>query len=101
MGFLFFRWGGFTFKWRVPHGGASVLVGGFSKKIIRCGVPPPGMIISDNGGEFNNSLFTNMAEMFNINIKLTAAESPWSNDIIEQHNTILAKVKFKKIDENT
>ena len=85
----------------MPHGGASVLVGGFSKKIIRCGVPPPGMIISDNGGEFNNSLFTNMAEMFNINIKLTAAESPWSNDIIEQHNTILAKVKFKKIDENT
>ena len=37
------------------------------------------MIISDNGGEFNNSLFTSMAEMFNINGKLTAAESPWSN----------------------
>ena len=42
-----------------------------------------------------------MAEMFNINIKLTAAESSWSNDILEQHNTILAKVKFKKTDENT
>ena len=58
-------------------------------------MPPPGMIISDNGGDFNNSLFTNMAEMFNM--KSTAAESPWSNDIVEQHNAILAKVKFKKL----
>ena len=49
------------------------------------------MIISDNGGEFNNTLFTNMAELFNINVKPTAAESPWSNGMVERHNAILAK----------
>ena len=31
----------------------------------------PGMIISDSGGEFNNRLFTNMVEVFNINVKST------------------------------
>ena len=51
----------------------------------------PEMIISDNGGEFNNTLFTNMAELFNINVKPTAAESPWSNGMVERHNAILAK----------
>ena len=51
----------------------------------------PGMIISDNGDEFNNTLFTNMAELFNINVKPTAAESPWSNGMVERHNAILAK----------
>ena len=35
-GVFFFRWEGFIFKW-----GASVLVGGFSKKIIRWGWVPP------------------------------------------------------------
>ena len=48
----------------------------------------PGMIISDNGGEFNSTLFTNMAEL---NVKPTAAESPWSNGMVERHNAILAK----------
>ena len=51
----------------------------------------PCMIIPDNGGEFNNNLFTNMAEMFNIRVKPTPAESPWSNGIVERHNAILAK----------
>ena len=30
----------------------------------------PGTRISDNGGEFNNTLFADMAEQFNINVKL-------------------------------
>ena len=51
------------------------------------------MLISDNASEFDNSLFANMAEMFNINIKPTAAESPWSNGMVERHNAILAKTK--------
>ena len=57
----------------------------------------PSMIISDNGGEFNNSLFTNMAEMFNINAKPTAVESPWPNGTVERHNAVLAKTIEKLI----
>ena len=60
----------------------------------------PGMLISDNASEFNNSLFANMAEMFNINIKPTAAESPWSNGMVEWHNAILAKTVEKLILEH-
>ena len=32
----------------------------------------------DNVGEFNNSEFISFCENFNLNIKMTAAESPWS-----------------------
>ena len=52
--------------------------------------------MSDNGGEFNYSLLLNMAEQFII-LKTTAAESPWSNDMVERRNTILAKTIEKLI----
>ena len=38
-------------------------------------------------GEFNNDVFRGMVEQLNINIKTTAAESPWYNGI-EKHNGI-------------
>ena len=56
----------------------------------------PGVILSDNGGEFNNSLFLNMGEQFNITLKITA-ESSWSNSMVERHNGILAKTIEKLI----
>ena len=50
----------------------------------------PGVILSDNGGEFNNSLFLNMTEQFNtITLETTAAESPWSNGMVKRHNGYL------------
>ena len=100
-GCFMFQWGfcfsdgGASFSGECPVEGHQFCGWIFKKNHKVGGVPPPGMIISDNGGDFNNSLFTNMAEMFNM--KSTAAESPWSNDIVEQHNAILAKVKFKKL----
>ena len=59
------------------------------------------MITSDNGGQFNNRLFTQMVEMFNVNVKPTAAESTWSNGMVERHNAILAKTIEKLILEHT
>ena len=47
------------------------------------------MILSDNGAEFNNSLFLNMAEQFTL--KITVAEFSWSNGMVERHSGILAK----------
>ena len=44
----------------------------------------PGKILSDNGGEFNNGLFRELGEQFNIVIMSTPAESPWSNVIVER-----------------
>ena len=53
----------------------------------------------DNGGEFANEDMINMAERFGITIKTTAAESPWSNGLVERHNQILANMLNKVIDD--
>ena len=55
----------------------------------------PGKILSDNGGEFNNDLFHELGEQFNIVITSTPAESLWSNGIVERHNAVLGKMVHK------
>ena len=42
----------------------------------------PGMMLSDNGGEFSNDLFHVLGEQFNINVKIAPGESPWLNGIV-------------------
>ena len=49
----------------------------------------------DNGDEFNNSEFISFRENFKINIKATAAESPWPNDLVERHNGVLGNTVKK------
>ena len=48
----------------------------------------PKKFLSDNGGEFNNTLFRDMSELLGIDVMTTAAESPWS----ERHNAIIANM---------
>ena len=55
----------------------------------------PNLFLSDNGGEFNNDVFREMGEQLNINIETTAAESPWSNGIVEKHNGIIRNMVEK------
>lgn len=40
-----------------------------------------GFILTDNGREFNNQSFRDMAQNLNIVVRTTAAESPWSNGL--------------------
>ncbi len=54
-------------------------------KVFGC----PKYFLSDNGGEFVNHDFIDMAEKFNISLRTTAAESAWSNGLCERHNAIL------------
>ncbi|CAL4134799.1 unnamed protein product [Meganyctiphanes norvegica] len=49
----------------------------------------PRKILSDNGGEFNNVEMRALGESFNFTVLTTAAESPWSNGIVERLNGIL------------
>ena len=49
----------------------------------------PKRLQSDNGGEFNNAEVHDMCENFNIEVQTTAAESPWSNGLVERHNQTL------------
>ena len=60
----------------------------------------PDSFLSDNGGEFSNSKFREMCEKLNINVKTTAAESPWSNGMCERHNSVIADNITKIVAEN-
>ena len=60
----------------------------------------PEVILSDNGGEFCNESMIELAEKFNLNLKTTAAESPWSNGLVERHNQIMGEM-ITKTQEDT
>ena len=61
----------------------------------------PRKLYSDNGGEFSNDEVRDMCQNFNIEIKTTAAYSPWSNGLLERHNYTLTEILRKvKSDQN-
>ena len=51
---------------------------------------------SDNGGEFLNDELINFAAALNINIKMTSADAPWQNGVVERHHAS-ADIVFDKI----
>ena len=55
----------------------------------------PKYFLFDNGGEFINDEVEELCEKFNISIRTTAAESPWSNGLCERANDILADMVEK------
>jgi len=55
----------------------------------------PKTLMSDNGGEFANSLYTEVSQKLGINMVMPPAESPFSNGIVERHNKILFETMMK------
>lgn len=55
----------------------------------------PRRFMADNGGEFANFDFVEMCEQFNIEMQNSAAESPFSNGIVERHNKMLGEMTLK------
>ena len=51
---------------------------------------------SDNGGEFLNDEMLNFAAACDLNIKMSSAESPWQNGIVERHHAT-ADIVYEKI----
>ena len=49
----------------------------------------PSKFLFDNGGEFANERMKELGERMNIRLMHTAAESPWSNGLVERHNATL------------
>ena len=47
-----------------------------------------------NWGEFSNAEFLEMCEAMKIKVKVIAAESPFSNGLVEKHNLIMADGKI-------
>ena len=54
----------------------------------------------DNRGEFANKKFIEMCESMNIRFMLTAAESPFSNGLVERHNLILSEMLDKTLEDH-
>ena len=59
----------------------------------------PEKFLTDNGGEFANSKFIEMAGFLNVTVKSTAGESSWSNGLIERHNLALAEMLDKVLED--
>ena len=57
----------------------------------------PQSFLVDNGGEFATDEFITFCENLNIYIKTTAAESPWSNGLVERHNAVLGLTVEKTV----
>ena len=64
-----------------------------------CHFGSPRKFLTDNGGEFSNERFREMSEKLNIESTTTAAESPFSNGMVERHNLILAEAMIKVIED--
>ena len=59
----------------------------------------PKKVLSDNGGEFASEEFVDMCQNLNINFITTAAEAPWSNGLVENHNGVIGEAVFKILEE--
>ena len=64
-----------------------------------CVFGPPQRILSDNGGEFLNKDFIELCDKFDIKIKMTAAESPWGNGMVERHHKVLCNTLEMTLEE--
>ena len=76
---------------------ATVVKAIFSKWLSLFG--PPKKLLFDNGGEFQNPEMRQLGETFNIKLMATAAESPWSNGVVEKLNGVLARSVKKIVDD--
>ena len=55
----------------------------------------PNAVLSDNRGKFVSKEFIDFCENFNMKVKTTAAEAPWSNGICERLNAIITDIILK------
>lgn len=55
----------------------------------------PDKFLTDNGGEFCNEVFLEMASRLDVVCHVTPAESPTCNGIVERHNAILGNMVIK------
>ena len=72
-------------KKKIPR----LIIESIATEWIAAGFGPPKKFLVDNGGEFNNGEYRELAEQFNIEVCTTAAYSPWSNGICERNHYVV------------
>ena len=63
------------------------------------GLGAPVKFLCDNGGEFANNIFMDMCENMNIQVKHTAAYSPFSNGLCERNHAVIDEMIAKIMTE--
>ena len=67
---------------------------------VGAGLGAPEKFIADNGGEFANNEYRDMAENLNIHVINTAAQSPWQNGICERNHAVVDSCLEKILEDN-
>ncbi len=67
---------------------------------IGSGFGPPRKFLADNGGEFANSEYRDMAENLNIEVMNTASYSPWQNGLCERNHAVVDTCVSKILADN-
>ena len=85
----------------LPNKHPENVIKAFNRKWVRegPGIPSKG-VFADNGGEFRNSKMMEMAIKYGISLKLTAANSPWSNGKNERNHFSCDIVIDKLLEED-
>ena len=76
----------YSMSLRIPNKKAMTVVEGIMNYWIRIFGAPSKYFLTDNGGEFVNQELWELADKFNFRIETTAAESCWSNGLVERHH---------------
>ena len=83
----------------IPSKEPNVIINAIFKSWIHI-FGAPKKFLTDNGGESTNAEVLEMCEAMNITTKVTAAESPFSNGLVDRHNFIIVDMMDKKLKES-
>ena len=83
----------------VPSKEPNVIIIAIFKSWIQISGAPE-KCFTDNGGEFANAEFLEMCEAMNTTVKVTAAESPFNNGLVQRHSFIIADMMDKTLEES-
>ena len=78
----------------------AVIIDKVMKLWIGGGMGTPEVFLSDNGGEFANEEFRDMAENLNVKVWNTAGLSPWQNGLCERNHAIVDDCVAKILEDN-
>ena len=88
----------YSFAVRVPNKESLTIINTIFKYWVayfRC----PSNILTDNGCEFDNQYFRDMCQNLNIIVRMTGAESPWSNGVCKRYNRVIEECVIKTVED--
>ena len=76
------------------------MVNAFTTSWIADGLGAPRKVLVDNGGEFDNPLYLEAMEQYNIEVCATGASYHWSNGTCERNHAVIDLMVDKMLEED-